>query len=281
MKTIVSRPPESMRPDRPEVMNLPGAGPIIPIESGVRFECLVGSHNQARNLTTGLVTFDANAVLPYHTHPFSESITLLTGKAVVEVEGRCYELERLDNVVIPRGIAHLARNSSAKEPAVFHIAMATDQPTRDLVDTVFTRCSMPANATGHPGAELVNRFHSAPRYAAGPNTEFIDFFNNDLVPGIEMSGGYGLFHPGGRLPAHLHNFDESICIIDGSATCIVEGKRYSISGCGTAMVPRGRIHYFIDDSQTTMAMIWVYAGPMPERIVVDERCATVAGNPWK
>jgi hypothetical protein len=30
-----------------------------------------------------------------------------------------------------------------------------------------------------------------------------------------------------------------------------------------------------------MEMLWVYAGPKPERIVVDERCATPEGNPWK
>ena len=50
---------------------------------------------------------------------------------------------------------------------------------------------------------------------AGPNTEFVDFFNADLLPGLEMSGGYGLFYPQGRLPAHVHDFDESICIISG------------------------------------------------------------------
>ncbi|HMF18378.1 MAG TPA: aldolase/citrate lyase family protein [Gemmataceae bacterium] len=280
-KPPLSRPPESMRPDRPEVMNQVGSCPVIGIERGVRFECLVGSHNQARNLTTGLVTFEPGAFLPYHTHPFSESITLLAGQAVVEVEGRSYELNRLDNIVIPRGRAHLARNVSSRVQTVFHIAMASDKPTRNLVETTFPRQVMPATSAGQDGGERVNRFQSAPRYAAGPNTEFIDFFNNDLSPGIEMSGGYGLFHPGGRLPAHLHNFDESICIIDGTATCIVEGRRYSLAGCGTAMVPRGRVHYFIDESATTMAMIWVYAGPMPERIVVDERCATVEGNPWK
>lgn len=278
---ILARPPESMRPDRPEIMNQPGSCPVIDIEHGVRFECLVGGHNRARNLTTGLVAFEPNAFLPYHTHPFSESITLLAGKAEVEIEGRCYELSHLDNIVIPRGRAHLARNMSGTEPLVFHIAMASDKPTRNLVDTVFPRQVMPANATGHPDGERVNRFQSAPRYAAGPNTEFIDFFNNDLLPGIEMSGGYGLFHPGGRLPAHLHNFDESICIIDGTASCIVEGRRYSLSGCGTALVPRGRVHYFINDCQATMAMVWVYAGPMPERIVVDEVCATAQGNPWE
>jgi quercetin dioxygenase-like cupin family protein len=96
-----------------------------------------------------------------------------------------------------------------------------------------------------------------------------------------MSGGYGLFHPGGRLPAHVHDFDESICIIDGTGSCIVEGERYQLSDCATALVPRGRVHYFINEFPGTMAMLWVYAGPTPERIVVEESCATLEGNPWR
>lgn len=96
-----------------------------------------------------------------------------------------------------------------------------------------------------------------------------------------MSGGYGLFHPTGRLPAHVHDFDESICIIAGQATCVVEGRRYSMRDSATALQPRGRVHYFINETQGTMEMLWVYAGPKPERIVVEERCATEEGNPWK
>jgi oxalate decarboxylase/phosphoglucose isomerase-like protein (cupin superfamily) len=63
--------------------------------------------------------------------------------------------------------------------------------------------------------------------------------------------------------------------------CIVEGRQYALSGCATAMVPRGRVHYFRNDSGGTMEMLWVYAGPMPERIVVNERCATPEGDPWR
>jgi quercetin dioxygenase-like cupin family protein len=190
-------------------------------------------------------------------------------------------LEPLDNVVIPRDTVHSARNLSPRDPAVFHIAMATHQPTRTSVDREFANEPMAAAATGYPGAERVNRFRLARRFSAGPNTEFIDFFNRELVPGIEMSGGYGLFHPDGRLPAHVHDFDESISIISGEARCIVEGRRYALSGMATAMVPRGRVHYFRNESLESMAMLWVYAGPMPERIVVDERCATVEGDPWR
>jgi mannose-6-phosphate isomerase-like protein (cupin superfamily) len=83
------------------------------------------------------------------------------------------------------------------------------------------------------------------------------------------------------LPAHVHDFDESICIVQGKAVCVVEGRRYPMSGCATALEPRGRVHYFINEGRESMAMIWVYAGPLPERMVVNERCATVEGNPWK
>jgi quercetin dioxygenase-like cupin family protein len=269
-----------MRPDRNEVINPRGTGSVVEIAPGVRFECLVGAHNRAQNLTTGIVTFDAGAELPYHTHPFTESVTLLSGQATVEIEGRCYELSELDNLVIPPGVAHFVKASGATTPAVLHVAMATSSPTRVLVDHAFSRRAMrPAIASDGP--ERVNWFRTAPRYEAGPFTAFIDFFNKDLVPGIEMSGGYGLFYPRGRLPAHVHDFDESICIIDGTATCVVEGRRYSMFGCATALQPRGRVHYFINESPEPMAMLWVYAGPVPERIVVDERCATVEGNPWQ
>ena len=279
--TPLTRPPESMRPDRNEVMTSVGQGAMKEIAPGVWFECLVGSHNQARDLTTGLVTFAPGAVLPYHLHAFTESVTLLSGTLMLDIEGRSYSLKRLDNAVIRTGQAHASRNVSTTQNAVLHIAMAVDVPSRTLVNKFFSTRSMPDDSTGVPGAERINRFSTAKRGAAGPNTEFIDCFNADLMPGLEMSGGYGLFHPGGRLPAHVHDFDESICIISGTAMCIVEGRRYSMSDCATALQPRGRVHYFINESNATMEMLWVYAGPRPERIMVDERCATIEGNPWR
>ncbi len=274
-------PPATMRPDRPEVMNSVGSGPKTELAAGVSFECLVGAHNRARKLTTGLVTFQSGAELPYHDHPFSESITLLTGEATVEVAGRRYRLRSLDNVTIPAGLAHRAANISTSAPATFHIALASDTPTRTLVDRPVASREMPGDSTGLPGAERVTRFDAAVRFAAGPNTAFIDYFNRDLMPGIEMSGGYGLFQPGGRLPAHVHDFDESISIIDGVATCVVEGRRYAMADGSTALQPRGRVHYFINESPRAMAMIWVYAGPTPERIIVDgavPRWPAIPGN---
>jgi len=134
---------------------------------------------------------------------------------------------------------------------------------------------MPADATGLGYPERITRHKTAPRYEAGSNTSFIDFFNSTLIEGIEMSGGYGLFHHQGRLPAHAHDFDESITIVQGTATCVVEGQRYGLSDYSTALQPRGRAHYFINEEHEPMGMIWVYAGPLPKRVVVEEFCATV------
>ena len=281
--TPMPRPPESFRPDRPEVMNEIGSGAKIEIDRGVEFECLVGAHNRAKNLTTGIVRFAGGAQLTYHKHTFTESVTLLEGSAIIDVEGRRYVLAPLDNVVIPPGLAHFVKNTSPNREAVFHIAMPTDSPSRELIDKFYSRKTMADDSSGpgRPGAERVNRFRTAKRFEAGAGATFIDYFNGDLMPGIEMSGGYGVFAPGGRLPAHIHDFDESICIVQGDASCIVEGRRYNMSDYATALQPRGRVHYFINQSAGPMAMIWVYAGPTPERLVVDERNATAEGNPWR
>jgi quercetin dioxygenase-like cupin family protein len=277
----LSRPPQSFRPDRPETISEVGQRPPTALIPGVYMDCLVGQHNGARNLSTGLVEFAPAAQLPYHTHPVSESVTVLKGAALACVEGREYRLGSMDNIVIPRGIAHSVRNLSASTPARFHVAFPSEAPGREWVSARFQSYAMPDGSSGTPGKERVNRFKTAARCSAGPGTSFIDHFNRELMPGLEMSGGYGLFQPGGRLPAHFHDFDESICIIEGTATCICEGRHHSMSGGATALQPRGRVHYFINESREPMAMLWVYAGPMPDRLLTDERCATEAGTAWR
>jgi quercetin dioxygenase-like cupin family protein len=264
-------------------MNEIGHGRKLEIQPGVVFECLVGAHNQAQDLTTGIVTVSPGVQLAYHTHPTTEAITLLEGAAAVEVEGRRYRLAPFDNVVVPPGLAHSVMNTATDQDARFHIAFPTDTPIRQLVEPSFPVQMMPDDSCGprERGLERVNRIGSAERFSAGIGTSFIDYFNQELMPGIEMSGGYGLFQPGGRLPAHIHDFDESICIVAGTATCVVEGRRYSMSNCSTALQPRGRVHYFINECREPTAMVWVYAGPSPERIVVDELNASEDGNPWR
>src|SRR5439155_13961797 len=102
------------------------------------------------------------AQLPYHRHTVSESITVLSGTAVVAVEGREYSLGPLDNIVIPRELAHAAWNPSATDRSVLHVALASDSPCRDLVSTPFERRATSNESPGLPGKERVTRFDTAP-----------------------------------------------------------------------------------------------------------------------
>ena len=269
LRLPLAQPPDDSAPDRDEVMIRLGEGNTVELVPGVVMNALVGGFNGARGLTTGVVTIQPGGMLSYHTHPCTESITVLEGEVEVAVEGRAYRLTPLDNITIPRWLPHQTHNPHPDKPIRLHVAMAMSVPEKALVGRPFDRTLMPGDSTGKPGFERVTRFSRAERlFGVGPKAEFIDYFNATLVPGIEMSGGYARFEPGGRLPDHLHDFDESICIIQGVANCLVEGRKYSLNQCATAMIPRGRVHYFINDSTATMEMIWVYAGQMPERIVI-------------
>ncbi len=266
----LSQPPEDKTPDRNEVITSPGAGESVDLEPGVVMETMIGGFNTARNLTTGILTMQPETLLPYHTHPYSETITVIEGEAEISVEGRAYRLGPLDNITIPRWLPHQTRNPDPKKVARLHVALGTSFPEKELITKSFELTEMPSDFLGTPGLERVTRFATARRLqGVGPGAEFIDYFNAEIVPGIEMSGGFARFDPGGRLPDHIHDFDESICIVRGSAACLVEGRKYSMSDCATTMVPRGRVHHFVNESNDQMDMIWVYAGPMPRRIVIE------------
>jgi quercetin dioxygenase-like cupin family protein len=101
-----------------------------------------------------------------------------------------------------------------------------------------------------------------------PGAHFRDLFARRFgARGI--CGGYGIFGPGASLPCHFHEYDESITIIQGTAVCQVAGSEHQLSDCGTACIPKGRPHRFLNRSAAPMAMIWVYAGDEPERTLVD------------
>lgn len=248
-----------------------GSGMIMELAPGIICEAQVGGHNKAVNLFTAIVTFQPGRSLPAHTHPHSESITLLKGEAIVEVENRRYRLQQFDNITVPQNISHKVINGSASEQAVFHIAMPVSVPVRNIKDDTYSQYIFIAgDVNGKSGKEYITRFNSANRYNAGSNTAFIDYFNEDMLAGVGMSGGLGIFYKDGRLPAHFHAFDESICIISGEAICITQRNKYNISNLSTALQPHGLPHYFINPYQKEMYMIWVYAGAMPVRTEVDD-----------
>lgn len=246
----------------------PATGEAVSLGSGLLFRDLVSGACAAKGFSTGTTTFEPGAVLPYHHHAFCEAITLLSGGAQVAVEGRSYRLEQFDCICVPTGVAHEVTNCSQESPMVALSAFASAAPSQELVDQVFATQNRGLANPKHEDPESLVRFAHAEVYELSAGAEFRDLFAGRLGA-VGICGGYGRFQPAASLPCHFHQFDESITIVEGHALCLVQGNRYRVTGYDTAFVPEGRPHRFLNESNSPMAMIWVYAGGEPERTLVD------------
>jgi quercetin dioxygenase-like cupin family protein len=245
---------------------------------GVELYTYVSGACGAQGFSTGTAHFIPNTCLPYHLHRFSEAVTVIEGVLKIVVEGRSYRLHPRDCIHLPAGVAHLVCNDNAGAGAIAHWAFATTVPSRELVDTVFAEQER-GDGNPSPGdPETIIRYKNDAIYELSQNAFFIDLFARRFGS-VGICGGHGRFMPGASLPCHVHDFDESITIIGGRAVCLVEGKRYELSDCDTAFIPKGIPHRFLNESDGEMEMIWVYAGSEPDRrIVASGYCSGVL--PW-
>ena len=238
--------------------------------AGVELYTFVSEACGATNFSTGIAKIEPSGFLPYHSHAFSEAITVLRGSARVLVEGRAYRLNPRDSVHIPAGVAHRVENCAADEELVAHWSFATARPSRELIDQTFP---VDDRGTGDPtreDPETIVRYKTESIYELSKGAFFLDLFARRFgARGI--CGGHGRFLPGASLPCHIHDFDESITIVEGAAVCLVQGHRYELSGNDTAFIPKGLPHRFLNLSNAEMAMVWVYAGDEPDRRIVESQ----------
>ncbi|OHV41282.1 MULTISPECIES: cupin domain-containing protein [Pseudofrankia] len=61
-------------------------------------------------LTSGISTYPVGTGAPLHTHNCVEHVTLLSGDAEVEIDGKTTRLEPFDTTYVEAGIPHLFRN---------------------------------------------------------------------------------------------------------------------------------------------------------------------------
>jgi quercetin dioxygenase-like cupin family protein len=266
---MTTQAPSAWASDRNEAIQEVASAKVSVIVPGIELLSLVGVHNGARNLFTGILTLAPKATYPFYTRSCTEAAVLLGGDVALDVEDRRYRLGMIDAMTIPGGLPRRLVNLSTSRAAMIHVSLAAAAPVQTWVNGRFSPVEQGIASTGHPGAERRCRNDPAARFELAPRARFQDLFSGE-APAQGICGGYGLFDPGARLPCHRHEFDESITIVQGAATCVVEGRRHELSHNATALVPQGRCHYFINLTLDPMAMIWVYAGDKPDRIVMDE-----------
>src|SRR5580704_8247592 len=115
--------------NRLEVITRTSGPPTGELAPGVELRMLATGSLGARGLSTALARFRPGAVLPYHKHPFSEVVVVLSGTIHLLVEGRRYTATAYDAIHLPANTPHRVCNTSADTEAVLHSSFASDAPS--------------------------------------------------------------------------------------------------------------------------------------------------------
>ncbi len=88
--------------------------------------------------------------------------------------------------------------------------------------------------------------------------------------GNQVTTGITSFSPGTAIPLHTHNVEETVIVLEGQATAVVDEERFDLEIDDVTWVPAGVPHCFINRGQGQMRIYWVYGG----RDVTRTICAT-------
>jgi quercetin dioxygenase-like cupin family protein len=106
---------------------------------GARTTPLIVSSVGPTSFITGYTEFDPGVEIPFHSHNCEESVVLMEGEAILDIDGREYPLQAHDVTYIPPNVPHRFRNPSSSAGMKILWIYADPAATRTLVDTGATR----------------------------------------------------------------------------------------------------------------------------------------------
>lgn len=106
---------------------------------GARTISLVSPSLGATTFISGITEFDPGVAIPFHSHNCEESVVLLEGDAIMDIDDLEYKLQPLDTTFIPPNVVHRFRNVSDTKPMKILWTYASPQATRTLQETGETR----------------------------------------------------------------------------------------------------------------------------------------------
>jgi quercetin dioxygenase-like cupin family protein len=122
-------PPSVLRPAELTAFSRGGGARTIPLVTRAR---------GAAVFLSGQTLFDGGAGIPLHVHNCPESVVILEGNAIVEIDGQEHAVTTFDTTYVDAGVPHRLRNASHIEPMRILWIYASIDATRTIVDTGVT-----------------------------------------------------------------------------------------------------------------------------------------------
>lgn len=115
---------------------------------GARTTPLVGKAVGNPGFITGYTAFEGGAQIPFHSHNCAESVVLIEGEAIFDIDGEHYRMHAQDATYVPPNVPHRFRNASATAPMKILWIYERADATRTLVETGVTRPVAAEHAAG-------------------------------------------------------------------------------------------------------------------------------------
>jgi len=74
-----------------------------------------------------------------------------------------------------------------------------------------------------------------------------------------FTSGTTVFPAGSSAPMHSHNCSEQVTILEGRATCIVDGRSTELGRYDTTYIPAEMPHRFVNSGDGDLRILWIYA----------------------
>lgn len=103
-------------------------------DAGVAARRLVNAAMGSKTITMGISTFEPGAGIFLHTHPCEETVVILAGEAMAEVDGQIVALTTFDSTFVPPLVPHRFWNDSDRPMTICYFYPMTDGLTRDPVN---------------------------------------------------------------------------------------------------------------------------------------------------
>ncbi|MEA3537104.1 cupin domain-containing protein [Rhizobium sp. CC-YZS058] len=106
---------------------------------GARTTPLVTRGCGSTSMINGITAFDPGAAIGLHKHNCEESVMVLDGTAIAEIDGVQHRLEANDTTWIPADVPHRFINASDSEPMRIFWTYASVDATRTMIASGETR----------------------------------------------------------------------------------------------------------------------------------------------
>ena len=270
--------------------------PASATSSGLARKVIIGAADGAVHTEMAVGAFMPGGWIQRHVHSFEESLYVLEGELLIEIDGHAHRLRQGDFALIPIGLWHALAN--AGDEPIRWLAMNTPQrlaPDAGRKDTFYAqeafdlaafdaRAARPAfgdptlNFVGHsdgtpPQAEALRLDDPARgRKPAGMDTALLAYSGISVKMLIDRTFGADHltmftvdYEIGGAAQAHDHPFEEAYFFLAGEVELELDGEPHTIRPGDFVFAGVGSVHGFYNTGSERVRWIETQAPQPPAR----------------